>query len=344
MVQLLFRQSFLHDSLDLDNEMPPQQFQIPSGATIKIVKRGVVEVIPHQINSKTKSIILSAGIHGDETAPMELIDKLLTDIISQKLDIKHRCLFLYGHPEAACQHACFIEENLNRQFDDKCHSSSVESDIATEIKQIVSQFFNGTQMHLRWHLDLHCTIRGSKHYTFAVSPKVARAKSRSRELIHFLEKAKVEAILLSNSPASTFSWYSAEFFSAQALTIELGKAAPLGKNDLTKIESFHCALKGLITDQLTTIEASPVKKYRVTQTIKRLHEDFDFNFNDNIENFTQFEHGQVIGHNGETILFAKVEHEAVVFPNKYVEIGQRAALMVSPVETRYQDDQLVYDY
>ncbi len=343
MVQSLFRQSFLYDSLDLDNEMPQQQIRIPSGVTVKVMRRGVVEVIPARMSDETKSIILSAGIHGDETAPMELIDKLVTDIISQKLDVKHRCLFLYGHPEATCKHVRFIQENLNRLFDNKSRPASVETDIATDIKQTVSQFFEGTPEHLRWHLDLHCAIRGSKHYTFAVSPKVAKAKSRSRALINFLEKAKVEAILLSNSPASTFSWYSAEFFAAQALTVELGRVAPLGENDLAGIEDFNRALKGLISEQLAAIEGAPVKKYRVTQTIKRLHEDFDFNFSDDVENFTSFEHGQVLGHNGETILFAKVEHEAVVFPNKYVEIGQRAALMVSPVETRYQDDQLVYD-
>jgi succinylglutamate desuccinylase len=40
---------------------------------------------------------------------------------------------------------------------------------------------------------------------------------------------------------------------------------------------------------------------------------------------------------------AKNENEAVVFPNRNVAIGQRAALMVCEVETRFDHGQLVYD-
>jgi len=343
MVQPLFRQSFLYDCLNLDNEITEQEIQLSAGLTIRVLKRGVVEVIPYQVTNDTKSIVLSAGIHGDETGPMELLDQLVTDIVEEKLAINHRCLFLIGHPKATNQHTRFIHENLNRLFDDKPHSENVEARIADELKETITQFFKGSAENQRWHLDLHCAIRGSKHYTFAVSPKVTNAQSRHRDLIEFLEKAKIEAVLLSNSPASTFSWFSAERFSAQALTIELGKVAPLGENDLGLISGFSYALRALLTDELEVMESFTVTTYRVTQTIKRLTDDFDFNFSDDVENFTQFEHGQVLGHDGEKLLFAKVGHEAIVFPNKHVAVGQRAALMVSPVETWYQDDQLVYD-
>ncbi|QSA19971.1 succinylglutamate desuccinylase, partial [Vibrio furnissii] len=46
---------------------------------------------------------------------------------------------------------------------------------------------------------------------------------------------------------------------------------------------------------------------------------------------------------GDKPLMAKNEGEAIVFPNRHVAIGQRAALMVCTVDTRYEDDQLVYD-
>jgi succinylglutamate desuccinylase len=343
MVQPLFRQSFLHDSLNIDNEMSKKQVQLPAGQTIRVLKRGVVEVTPAQVTNETKSIVLSAGIHGDETAPMELLDKIVTDIVEGELNIMHRCLFLYGHPKATTQHVRYVQENLNRLFDDKQYPETVETQIAQELKETVSQFYTGSEPELRWHLDLHCAIRASKHYTFAVSPKVAKAKSRSKPLIEFLEKAKIEAVLLSNSPASTFSWFSAEKFSAQALTMELGKVSPLGENDLSLISAFNDALRALLCNGLDSLESKPVVTYRVTQTIKRLTEDFDFNFDDAVENFTEFEHGQVLGHDGEKLLFAKVDNEAVVFPNRHVALGQRAALMVTPVETRFEDDQLVYD-
>ncbi|GLO60864.1 succinylglutamate desuccinylase [Vibrio sp. MACH09] len=343
MVKPLFRHSFLYDTLDLENEMPARQLELVSGASVKVVKRGVIEVIPYSLSNETKSIVISAGIHGDETAPMEMVDHIVTSVLDGSFKITERCLFILGHPLATNQHVRFLDENLNRLFDDKQHSKSVENDIADELKSVVREFFKNSDEAQRWHLDLHCAIRRSKHYTFAVSPKVTNQKTRRKDLIEFMQKAKVEAILLSNSPASTFSWFSAENFAAQALTLELGKVAPLGENDLTVIEDFNQALKGLLSNSLQFLASSQLTPYRVTQTIKRLHEDFDFNFNDDVENFTQFEHGQVLGHDGDKLLFAKVDHEAVVFPNKNVAVGQRAALMVSPVETRYEDDQLVYD-
>ncbi|MDV7104332.1 succinylglutamate desuccinylase [Vibrio sp. TH_r3] len=343
MAQSLFRQSFLNDSLDIENKMLPKQIQLSTGVTIRVLKRGVVEVIPSKVHEDSKAIVLSAGIHGDETAPMELLDQLVDDILNQKLSVQHRILFLLGHVEAAIQHTRFIQENLNRLFDHKAHDSSVETKIANDIKQSITEFFQDTAESQRWHLDLHCAIRGSKHYTFAVSPKVAKANNRSRELIEFLQKAQIEAVLLSNSPASTLSWYSADKFSAQTLTVELGKVARFGHNDLGLISDFSQALYGLLANNLDRFAPSPLITYRVTQCIKRHTEDFDFTFSDDVENFTQFEHGQVLGHDGDKLLFAKVDQEAVVFPNKKVALGQRAALMVTPVETRYQDDQLVYD-
>ena len=343
MVKPLFRQSFLYDTLDLNVEMPAFCVETSTGLSIKLLMRGVLEVVPKTMSDNTKSIVISAGIHGDETAPMELVDNLVSDIISGSIRLTERCLFILGHPEATNKHVRFLDENLNRLFDEKPHEKSIEHKIAEVHKSTVRDFYESTQESQRWHLDLHCAIRRSKHYTFAVSPKVTNSKTRHQALISFLQKAEVEAILLSNSPASTFSWFSGEHFAAQALTLELGKVSPLGENDLTLISSFDRALRGLVSNQLESIEAKPLTTYRVTQTIRRLHEDFGFNFSDEIENFTQFEHGQVLGHDGDKLLFAKVEHEAVVFPNKNVAVGQRAALMVSLVETRYEDDQLVYD-
>lgn len=343
MVKPLFRQSFLYDTLDLDNEMPARQLELVSGASVKLLQRGVLEVTPYAMSDNSKSIVISTGIHGDETAPMELIDSIISDILSGELKITERCLFLIGHPVATNSHVRFIDENLNRLFDDKPHAESMENQLAEQHKKVVTDFYSGTEMHQRWHLDLHCAIRKSRHYTFAVSPKVTNSYSRSKGLISFIEKAHIEAILLSNSPSSTFSWYSAENFAAQALTLELGRVAPLGENDLSVLETFDNALRGLLTNSMESLPSKELTTYRVTQTIKRLHKDFDFNFSDDVENFTEFEHGQVIGHDGDKLLFAKVEHEAVVFPNRKVAVGQRAALMVSPVETRYEDDQLVYD-
>ncbi|CAH0539688.1 succinylglutamate desuccinylase [Vibrio marisflavi] len=348
MTQSLFNQSFLHDSLNLSQDVLPQQKSLASGIVLKLHQRGVLEVIPANLDENTKHIVASCGVHGDETAPMELVDKIVADIESGLLNIEHRCLFIIAHPEATNIHKRFVEENLNRLFDIKEHPLSKDTSITKErviaetLKSLVKQFYQNTDSSRRWHLDLHCAIRLSKHYSFAVSPK-SRHPVRSRELVEFIEKGHVEAILLSNAPSGTFSWYSAENFAAQAVTLELGRVAKIGHNQLEKLAAFDVALRELITNSPSNQQPKKPVIYRVSRTVVRLNEDFDFLFSDDVENFTSFKHGEVFGHDGDKPLMAKNEGEAVVFPNRHVAVGQRAALMVCEVKTRYEDDQLVYD-
>jgi succinylglutamate desuccinylase len=161
--------------------------------------------------------------------------------------------------------------------------------------------------------------------------------------MEFVASGHIDAVMFSNAPSSTFSWFSAENFEAQALTVELGRVARIGENDLDKLVAFDLAMRDLIaSSEAEHLPRAPVM-YRVSRTIVRLHEDFDFMFDDDVENFTSFKHGEVFGHDGDKPLMAKNEGEAVVFPNRHVAIGQRAALMVCPVKTRYEEGQLVYD-
>lgn len=342
MTNSLFRQSFLLDTLDMQQAVDAQTTTLPSGVQLKLHQRGVLEVIPASYTASSKNMIISTGIHGDETAPMELVDKIVRDIETGFQSVKARCLFIIAHPEATNAHTRFIEENLNRLFDDKDHPMSKELVIADTLKILVKDFFADTDEETRWHLDLHCAIRGSKHYSFAISPKT-RHPTRSRALVDFVNHSHVEALLLSNSPSSTFSWFSAENYSAQALTMELGRVARIGDNDLSRFTALDITLRDLVADMTPEHLPKSAVTYRVSRTIVRLHEDFAFRFDDDVENFTSFMHGEVFGHDGDKPLMAKNDNEAIVFPNRKVAIGQRAALMVCEVKTRFEDGQLVYD-
>lgn len=344
MTTSLFRQSFLLDTLTDEASGTWAEKTLASGVTLKWHQRGVLEVIPVHLQPETQHVVLSCAIHGDETAPMELLDSLINDIIAERQPIAARCLFIVAHPEATQQHVRFIEQNLNRLFDNKPHEPSKERDIAEELKRIVAQFYAETEPQTRWHLDLHCSIRASKYATFAISPKT-RHPVRSKALFDFVAQAQLRAVLLSNAPSNTFSWYSAEHYGAQALTLELGQVARLGENDLSQLTKFDAALRALVSaaPRAESQSDADVAMYRVSRTIVRQSEDFHFLFDNDIENFTTFKHGEVFGHDGEKPLMAKNEEEAIVFPNAQVAIGQRAALMVCAVDTRYEQDQLVYD-
>ncbi len=289
---------------------------------------GVIEVIPPEW---FQCIVLSSGIHGDETAPIELLDQLLSDIVEARLFVKARLLFIIGHPDAIDAHQRFIDVNLNRLFNDEVGHTQ-EHQIANNLKRSVSKFFCSDAE--KWHLDLHSAIRDSQYYAFAVLP-FTELKLNNSALHHWLEIARVGAALESNQPSSTFSWYSAYQHQAMAMTLELGRVAKFGENDHHLILPIKEALSALISGKLrenSTI--APVKRYTVSRVLVKTHESFKFNFPPMTPNFTSFEQGDVIGQeNGHAIIAAK--GESVIFPNENVAIGQRAALMV--VENDYFD-------
>ncbi|WP_165311167.1 succinylglutamate desuccinylase [Vibrio ziniensis] len=342
MTKSLFRQSFLFDSLDLEQSVKSCELTIPNGATLKLLQRGILEVIPAKLDADTKNVVISCGIHGDETAPMELIDKLVNDILSGFQTVSERCLFIIANPEATKLHVRSLDENLNHLFDEKAHNHSKELAIADNLKIVIKDFYAQTDVKTRWHLDLHCAIRNSKHYSFAVSPK-SRHPVRSKALLDFIENGHVDAVMFSNAPACTFSWYSADTYAAQAMMIELGQVAEIGCNDMHRLTAFDLALRDLISRTQSEHLPRKATMYRVSRTIVRIHDDFDFLFDDNIDNFTTFMHGEVFGHDGDKPLMAKNEEEAIVFPNRHAAVGERAALMVCRVKIRYDDDQAVYD-
>jgi len=59
----------------------------------------------------------------------------------------------------------------------------------------------------RLHYDLHTAIRSSEIEKFAVYPYL-HTRSWSKQQLAFLESCDIEAVLLSNQPAGTFSWES----------------------------------------------------------------------------------------------------------------------------------------
>ena len=340
----LFQTSFLADTLDMTCSNDPVSVTTSAGVTIKRWERGVIEVLPSSARATDKHVLVSAGVHGNETAPLEMMDHWVNDIVAGKLDVGCHCLFIIAHPQAINRHTRFIETNLNRLFDAHNDEATLESTIAQRLKHYTDTFFLNTPRESRWHFDLHCSIRDSKHVSFAVSPR-SRHETRHADLMRFLSVAHIEALILSNAPSSTYSWYSAEHHAAQALTIELGKVNRLGENNLARFEAFMNAMSDVIAGQdneSTRSTASPVV-YRVTRTLMRLSEDFNFLFQDDVPNFTSFVHGEVFGHDGEKPLMAQNEHEAIVFPNPKVAIGQRAALMVCKVTVRYERGQIICD-
>lgn len=342
MENFLFKESFLVDSLN-DDSTHDNKFTTIDGTIFKRHSNGILELIPANFDcSVTKNIIISCGVHGNETTSIELVNDLVTDLMMGRIKVVHRCLFVIANIDAIKANKRYIDENLNRLFDEAPRDSTKELVLADNLKIIANSFFKNTSLESRWHFDLHSATRSSQYDTFAVSPK-SRYPVRDKELFDLVESGGIEAIVLANAPSCTFSWYTASQLGVKSVTIELGQVRPLGQSNREKLVCFDQTLRSFLANSVIQPPSEAAIIYRVSRTISRMHSDFKFLFDEDVANFTSFIHGEVFGYDGDKPLMAKNDGEAILFPNSNVKLGERAALMVCEVSARYEDDQLVYD-
>lgn len=324
----LFR-GFLNHTLFPPENFQPSSITLPNGIHVQHSGVGVVEVTPPV---SEKAIVISSGIHGDETAPIELVDDLVGSILTQEITPTSRLLFIIAHPEAIHAHTRFIKENLNRLFAGSNPIRNNECELANQLQDNVMRFFERADDE-RWHFDLHSAIRASQHYMFGVVPACTKGTD-VRPLIAFLKAAHMDAVMLSRTPSSTFSWFSAENFGAMAATFEMGRVAPLYQNNMAEFIPLRETLVTLFEGHDLPPQ-SPVKDfsaYRVTRTITKTDAAFQLAFSDETANFTFFQEGELLAEENGVLYHALPGGEAVVFPNANVAIGQRAALLVQPFE------------
>lgn len=328
------RIAFIKDTLDFSKPIKSTTWLLNNGTQVNYLARGIIEFVPS--TSTNKAIVLSSGIHGNETAPIEILNRIINEIQDGSLALHHPCLFIYGHPAATHQHSRFIDTNLNRLFSH--HQAPDEAiqevAIANRLMSSVDDFYAKYAEEEKWHLDLHCAIRRSKHYTFAIHP-FNRHYQRSEPLLQFLKQSQIEACLYSDAPASTFSWYSAEHHGAHAATVELGKVSRMGENDFSLLSGFIQELKRFISSYDTNYDTTAteqnnreIAEYQVTRSIMKKSDNFEFSFAADLSNFTYFEEGESLALDGVDHYKAHRGGESVVFPNANVEIGHRACLLV----------------
>ncbi|QYJ99466.1 succinylglutamate desuccinylase [Shewanella alkalitolerans] len=346
---LMLSKDFLQ--LTLDNPVGLEAFEFTLGqhTQVSVWDTGVIQFEPlvaHEANQESeqdgkedalKSIVLSSAVHGNETAPIELCDQLITALLSETLIARHRVLFLIGNPPAIINGTRFVEENLNRLFSG-AHAkgeSNAERVRAKKLEQYVDRFFNAApEGGSRYHYDLHTAIRASKHEKFAIYP-YPHGEPYSSEQIMFLAACGINTVLFHHEPTTTFSYFSAHGYQAHAFTIELGKVMPMGQNDMTRFIAVKEMLTRLVSGrdlELGEFDPSQVNLYQVNRSINKQFDDFSFTFADDVENFTAFPRGYILAKDGGTEIKVEAESESIVFPNANVPVGQRTVLCLVPAK------------
>lgn len=327
MLQEILEQGFLNFSLACSSFEPCARTL--SHLEVRLLSQGVIEFVPH--TPSTSAYVLSCGVHGNETAPIELCERLIEAILIEEIVPCHRLQVQFAHLPAMAAGLRFIQDNMNRQFS-QTHAPSSQASYevkrAWQLQQLTQQFFAAPSVHQKFHFDLHTSIRRSKYPLFAVYP-LQKAQTYAASLLNFLAKSDIKAVLLSQQKTSTYSMFSTEL-GAQALTLELGEVRPFGQNDLVALKPFWSRLLACLTEPNAQEEQTAVPEldyFQVYEALMRDTDDFSFNFSDHLENFTPFKQGEILAFRGGEA-FKAPRDIAVVFPNPNVEIGERAALLV----------------
>ena len=329
----ILNNDFLALTLANPKEISPFHFTFPSG-TAFVEDTGILRLEPTEASST--SLVLSAGIHGNETGPIELLNNLVTSILEGQLTLNIRLLVLIGNPIAANCSKRFCEVNLNRLFSGAWQNyEGFEADRAQQLELAVSDFYQKEDQQgeqVRLHYDLHTAIRGSMHEKFVVHPFVEKAVY-DKEQLAFLASSGIEAVLLSHQPTTTFSYYSHAAHGAHAFTVELGKVHPFGQNDLSRFDDLERSLVLLLQEGvLAQKPLSTLQVFSVLEALIKDDESYELSIADDVKNFTQFEEGYVLARSEKSQYQVEKNGDAIVFPNTNLPVGQRAGLMVRPIE------------
>ncbi|HEY1043135.1 MAG TPA: succinylglutamate desuccinylase [Telluria sp.] len=298
-----------------------------AGLTVALPAKGIMTVKSGAAGAARPSVLLSVGVHGDETGPIELVAHVLEALSREPRSLAVDLMLCVGNIDAIAQGKRFIDADLNRMFRTERGSlaGTTEAGRADAMIAATTAFFAGAGQE-RWHLDLHTAIRPSFYPTFAIVPELI-AQGPKEKLIGWMGAAAIGAIIMNPSSAGTYSYYSAEHHRAAAATIELGRIGTLGQNDLSQFAGAQRALDALLRG--TTVEqGAPPHVFKVAQNIIKLSDGFAMSFGRDTQNFEPAPRGTVIATDGDTTYTVQHEQEMIVFPNPDVRVGLRAGMMV----------------
>ncbi|MBW0147440.1 succinylglutamate desuccinylase [Marinobacter arenosus] len=328
-----------HTLANASSELPESEAVLVDGTRVVRRMLGVLELTPpaSRPNPNHEALIISAGIHGNETAPIEVLNGLVNELLEGAWQLACPLLLILGNPSAMVAGERFLEVNMNRLFHG-AHSKPEYRDLpeaarARQIETLCRQFSESHPDLALSHYDLHTAIRPSRREKFALYPFVEGRRVPSDQC-DFLLEAEVETLLLQHKSGTTFSSFSSSQLGAESFTVELGKVRPFGQNDLTRFHGIRDALRrrfcGAPAPQQPISSSAGLTVFEVVHEILNTGARFEFHVPDDVANFTEYAPGTVIWEDDHTCYRVGAIPESIVFPNRDVPVGQRVGLLIRP--------------
>ncbi|MGP3039064.1 succinylglutamate desuccinylase [Serratia nevei] len=290
---------------------------------------GVLELTPRQ--PYRQAMVMSAGVHGNETAPIELLNQLVGDLLAGRLPLRVRLLVVLGNPAAMRAGKRYLHSDMNRMFGGRYRNfaASGETVRAQQLERALAAFFDGEQA-ARFHYDLHTAIRESRLPRFGILP--FQKRPYSEPMLKLLDAADLDALVVHSAPGGTFSHYSSEHLNAASCTLELGKARPFGSNDLQQFAAIDLALRAAVSEEpLPARAADEIRVFRVMHSLIKHSEDFKLHLGDDTANFTELKPGMLLCEQPQEDYHVGQEGAWILFPNPNVALGLRAGMLLNEV-------------
>lgn len=314
----------------LAGQAPSLPASLADGSRVCVPGEGLIAIEPPEA---AFDLFISSGIHGNETAPIELAASLLQAVLDGELGLRARVLFGFGNPEAMRRNERYLDDDLNRLFG-KPAAQTGEGPAARrarELEAVVTAFFAESDTRWKLHYDLHTAIRGSQIEKFAIYPFPHEQAFDAGEIAR-LGACGISAVLLQSKSSPTFSYYTRQHCGAHGFTLELGKARPFGQNAEVKLDLLEAELRRLLAGERRDHSASAAAPtlFKVAREIIKHSDAFVLHLDDAVENFTALEEGYLLAEDGAERFVVAEQGARIVFPNRKVKNGLRAGLLVVP--------------
>ena len=299
-----------------------------AGFAVALPAPGILTVKGAAPDAQRSSVLVSVGVHGDETGPIEMVAYLLDTLSQSPGALAVELMLCVGNIDAIRAGKRFIDADLNRMFrlERGALAGTFEAGRADVLIAATRAFFEGSGPQ-RWHLDLHTAIRPSHYPMFAIVPELIADGPRTR-LNAWLGEAGIQAIIMNPASAGTYSYFTAEHLGAAGTTVELGRVGTLGQNDLSQFADASSALDRLLRGLPAHSAKVEPHVFATAQSIMKLSDAFTMSVGRETWNFTALKKGDVIASDGDTVYTVQHDEELVVFPNPDVRVGLRAGIMV----------------